>query len=158
MVLTLKLEIAPMLSMIAEVKTRIASAMIGSKKSSIDSTSMVATELLENAIKYGVVNNHIPQVGLDFELADDIVSIKVKNGVEESESLEKLKKTMKKICESENKKALYLDRLQEIIDNPSKHASHLGLYRIVSKGEFDLKFHIQGDVLEITATKKIREK
>ena len=97
MVLTLKLEIAPMLSMIAEVKTRIASAMIGSKKSSIDSTSMVATELLENAIKYGVVNNHIPQVGLDFELADDIVSIKVKNGVEESESLEKLKKTMKKI-------------------------------------------------------------
>ena len=72
MVLTLKLEIAPMLSMIAEVKTRIASAMIGSKKSSIDSTSMVATELLENAIKYGVVNNHIPQVGLDFELAESI--------------------------------------------------------------------------------------
>jgi hypothetical protein len=147
-----------MWSVISEVQERIRIAMEGMKKSNIEFTSMVASELLENAIKYGVSNENLRQVGLDFELENNYIIIKVKNAVIQSERLDAFKEMMQKIITSQDKKKLYLERLKEIMDNPLQNGSRLGLYRIVSEGEFNLNFKLENDVLEMIAEKKLQEK
>lgn len=153
----LQIEVAPIWSIISEIKDRIKIAMEGLRQGEIDFAVMTASELLENAIKYGVSNENISQVGFDFDLGKNKLIIKVKNGVNEDNSISNLINIMERIKNTENRRLLYIERLQEIMDDPSQKGSHLGLYRIISEGEYDLSYTYTNNVLEMIGSKNIGE-
>ncbi|HNO26768.1 MAG TPA: hypothetical protein PKK94_27555 [Leptospiraceae bacterium] len=151
----LYMEITPMWSVIADIKGKIQKSMEGTRQGLIDFSVMVASELLENAIKYGVINHEISYVGLDFYMENSTITINVRNGIDATTDLTAFKTVMNKIKTSAVKSDLYIQRLQEILENPSESGSQLGLFRIVSEGNFDLDYKITDKVLEITATRKM---
>jgi hypothetical protein len=153
----MQIEITPMWSVIAEVKEKIRIFMEGMSQGNIDFTIIVASELLENAIKYGIANDKIGSVGFVFEIAGKSVLVKVSNGVNDNENLEKFKAVMEKIKTTENKEGLYIARLLEIMDDPSKPGSSLGLYRIVSESKFELEYELDNHVLSMIATREFKE-
>ncbi|WCL50454.1 hypothetical protein [Leptospira sp. GIMC2001] len=151
----LQIEIAPMWSIISEIKDKIRIAMAGLNQGEIDFAVMTASELLENAIKYGVANENISQVGFEFDLGTNKLMVKVKNGVNANDSVDDLIFMMKKIKNTDNARMLYIERLQEIMEDPAQSGSHLGLYRIISEGGYDLDYNYSNQTLEMIATKKI---
>lgn len=151
----LYMEITPMWSVIADIKGKIQKSMEGTRQGLIDFSVMVASELLENAIKYGVVNHEISYVGLDFYMENNTITIHVRNGIDPTTDLTTFKAVMNKIKTSTVKSDLYIQRLQEILENPAESGSQLGLYRIVSEGNFDLDYKVTDRVLEITASRKM---
>lgn len=153
-----QIEIKPVWSVIGEVREKIQKGMEGYETKYIDSAVMTASELLENAIKYGVSNDQISNVSLNFEIDKNFVKISLKNGIGDNTKIENFIKTMSKIEKSENKKNLYLERLQEIMNDPSLEGSELGLFRIVSEGGFDVQYRIDDFSLEIMAKKKLEQK
>jgi|JI9StandDraft_1071089.scaffolds.fasta_scaffold02798_3 hypothetical protein len=157
MLTSIKIEITPMWSAIADIKEKVKISMVGMPRGNIDFTVMVASELLENAIKYGIANNESSQVDFEFEIDHSKVSLNVRNGIAHGPNLDKFLLVMNKINASENKKNLYLERLQEIMDDPTQLESCLGLYRIISEVEFDLNYRLNNNILEMIATKHFAE-
>jgi hypothetical protein len=157
MINRIQIEITPVWSLIPEVKEKIRNIMSGMNSNKIDFTMIVVSELLENAIKYGEMNTRIANISIIFELDQQMVLMSIKNGIGEYQNLDSFLNTMSKIKTTVNKKSLYLERLQEIMRDPSLPGSKLGLYRIVSESEFDLDFHIDEYGLEMLATKKFWE-
>jgi len=119
-------------------------------------TKMVASELVENAIKYGRSTKEIEQVSFLLVLEDKQIIIEVKNGLSDPAELAELSSRIKSIQASANREELLLKRMQEIIDNPAQ-GSQIGLYRIASEGGFDLDYGCDGSILTVRATREINE-
>ena len=143
MLTSIKIEITPMWSAIADIKEKVKISMVGMPRGNIDFTVMVASELLENAIKYGIANNESSQVDFEFEIDHSKVSLNVRNGIAHGPNLDKF--------------LLVIERLQEIMDDPTQLESCLGLYRIISEVEFDLNYRLNNNILEMIATKHFAE-
>ncbi len=156
---SLEVKVDPIWKVIGDIKKKITESMQenGLKNSLVDFTNIVASELLENAIKYGIENKDLSKVGLEFELNERHIEIKVRNGISESEDLQEFIRIMKRIQSSENALQLYIARLKEIIENPNTEKSQLGLYRIASESSFVLNYRIEDNTLEVIATRTFQE-
>lgn len=144
------MQISPMWSFISEAKDKIKEIMKGYDAGLVNFTQMATSELMENAIKYGISVEELAHVSLEFQLKEKSITITVKNGVRDDEHLKTFKEIISRIYSSENKEALYIQRLQEIMQNPDTNISHLGLYRIVSEAKFDINYLISNNILETT--------
>lgn len=117
-----------------------------------DATGMTISELLENAMKYG---ESVPgMAGASYSLAvgDELIRIEVKNGVGATETLEQLRTRIDAMAQAEDKEALYIERLQEILENPAA-GGRLGLFRIACEGGFDLAFEYDEPIVTVIATR-----
>jgi hypothetical protein len=134
---TISLSITPTWSILKEVQEKTEQFMKNknTKSEYIDATVMCASELVENAIKYG--SSVSGQNLITFELRN------VK------EHVDNLKKTG-------DPGSLYTERLRELMDNPKPGASQLGLYRIAYEGEFTLDYKYQNGVLTVKAERNYR--
>lgn len=118
-------------------------------------TGMTVSELLENAMKYGESVPGMAGASYTFTVSDDAVRIEVKNGVGSEESLTELRARIDAMAAAEDKEALYVERLQQILENPSA-GGQLGLFRIACEGGFDLAYHYEAPIVTVIATRTLK--
>ncbi|MEM7181823.1 MAG: DUF6272 family protein [Spirochaetota bacterium] len=127
-----------------------------SEEGQIEYAIMVVSELMENAIKYGTTDNkEQANVRLDFSISPETIGISVKNAIEKNQAVTNFLQIIDKIMASDDKDQLYLQRMEEIIENPNAEGSQLGLYRIASEAQYDLSYSIENNILKIDARKQL---
>lgn len=123
-----------------------------------DAAGMTMSELIENAMKYGEPVPAMPGAKFKLTIDDDVIEIEVQNGVASDDSVANLAATVTAISaapDQEAREALYVARLQELLDDPSA-GGRLGLYRIGFEGQFDLSCTHDGQVVTVKARRTIR--
>ena len=149
----LELHIAPLWETIHEIRDKMAvdERIRKHGEELVQATAMVASELLENAIKYGYNSPDGEGVRFTLDITDKEVVVSVLNGVAPNHSLEGLKGILDRIKGSANPMELYTERLMAIANNPKGQESGLGLYRIAYEGEFKLQYEITDKAVKIIA-------
>lgn len=117
-------------------------------------TSMVAEELVSNAIKHGVSVPGATSAELTLTVTDTQIQIAVSNGVACESVAAELEQRIAQIASSESKEQLYMNRLQQMLDDPAQ-SGKLGLYRIGFEGRFELTCHCCDRVLTVRASREL---
>ncbi len=123
-----------------------------------DAAAMTMSELIENAVKYGEPVEGMPGARFTMSIGDDVVEIRVQNGSLDTSSLAALRRTVDAIAAAvgpDAREALYVARLQQLMEDTGS-GGQLGLYRIGFEGGFDLACSQEGDVVTVTATRRLR--
>lgn len=149
---SIKMDIPVAWQFVKNVKRIVEDALKNHSDSIRYSASMVASELVGNAIKYGDRTESAPQAQFEIKVEDNQISIEVSNGVRSLEHLEQVTKRIDELAGSRNKEEFYLRRLQELLSGVSQ-GSQLGIYRIGHEGEFDLSYTFVNQILTIKATR-----
>ena len=121
---------------------------------------MVASELTENTIKFGCPPNSPQEMDIgkderaliDVDYSDKHITI-MATTTASLNNLERLKHIIDELKNIDDTEIVYLNRLQEIMENPSQTSSQLGLIRIVHEAHFSLDYAIDGNRLKLTATR-----
>lgn len=137
-----------------QVRQAVDQAMAAYAESLRQATKMVASELVENAIKYGRLTAESKEIRFLLSLSEQDVIIEVENGIDDQTTLAALEARVAAINKAENREELLLKRMQEIVDRPGQ-ASQLGLFRIASEGGFHLEYSYNVSVLTVRAIRKI---
>ena len=155
---TISLSITPTWSILKEVQEKTEQFMKNknTKSEYIDATVMCASELVENAIKYGSSVSGQNLITFDLSTIDDKVFIKVSNGIKDEMDVRNVKEHIDNLKKTDDPGSLYTERLRELMDNPKPGASQLGLYRIAYEGEFTLDYKYQNGVLTVKAERNYR--
>jgi hypothetical protein len=118
-----------------------------------DAAGMTMSELVENAMKYGDSTPEMQGARFTLSIDEQAISIEVQNGTSCLEEIDNLKKTIEAIAaapDQEAREALYVARLQELLEDPTS-GGRLGLYRIGFEGGFDLSCSVEGHVVTVMA-------
>lgn len=152
----LKKNMSPKWSNIHLVQDKIEKRLIGEDKGFIDNVKMVAGELLENSVKYYM--KHGKRRAIKFCLyRDDNITISITGQWVMKEDIDIVKGHIDRINNSLSPSNLFLERLQEILDNRIKGESRLGLLRVASEGGFSLGYKIKNGKLTIIAEKTAKK-
>ncbi len=119
-----------------------------------DAASMVAAELVSNAIKYGVSVPSAQNADITLRVNDQHIQVAVSNGVQSDSVVQELQKRIHQITHAESKEQLYMNRLQQMLEDPTQ-VGKLGLYRIGFEGQFDLDSTYADQILTVIATRGI---
>lgn len=139
---------------IREARTLVHDALTHRDRALREAAGMSLSELLENALKYGEPVPGMPGASYTIVVEDDYVEVQVSNGLTSEESLAELKRRIDAISAAPDKQALYIERLEEIMNNPSV-GGQLGLFRIGCEGGFDLSYRFDPPVLTVTARRAL---
>jgi hypothetical protein len=120
----------------------------------VEATIMCASELVENAIKYGYSSDLNSNITFDMSMDADRVIIKVSNGIKDNEDLKKVKTHIERLKETNDPGKLYTERLMQLMENPKPGVSQLGLYRIAYEGDFKLDYIYENGLLTIIASRR----
>jgi hypothetical protein len=152
------LSITPTWSILKEVQEKTEQFMKNknAKGEYIDATVMCASELVENAIKYGSSISDQNLITFELSTGDGRICIKVTNGIKDEKDVRNVKIHIDRLKKTKDPGLLYTERLRELMDNPKPGASQLGLYRIAYEGEFRLDYQYQNRVLKVKAERNYR--
>jgi len=129
----------------------------GSSRDTQESTMMVATELIENAVKYGSSQPDGSNIEFNLEICNDFIEMSTANGVTNEEHAHIVLDMINKINESENPQELYTQRLLELMEMEKPGgATQLGIYRIAYEGKFNLRCRYEDQLLTINASKTLK--
>jgi hypothetical protein len=117
--------------------------------------AMVASELVENAVKYGEAVPAAPGIHFALLEAGGQLRIEVSNGCTDGDGVHELQARVKEIARAPDKAALYMARLEALLARPDE-SGKLGLYRIAFEGKFDLQWSYRNAVVTMTATRADR--
>jgi len=120
------------------------------------STIMTVSELVENAIKYGSATQTVKSINLNFVADEKSIVIIVSNPIDNVGHLEVVKSHLDRIKNSNDPQQLYIQRLQDLLENPNIKNSQLGLYRIAYEGQFALNYGYENNILTIKAIRKLK--
>ena len=115
---------------------------------------MTASELVENAVKYGESVPGAENASVVVEKDGEHLRIVVENGVAAAETVEDLMRHVERVTNAEDKTKLYVERLRELMTSGGG-ASKLGIYRIACEGGFDLECTYAGQVVTVTASRRV---
>lgn len=121
-----------------------------------DAAVMVAAELVENAIKYGESTPGCEDIEVHVRIETERVVIEVHNGVSNPATTAELSERIRQISESDDREALYVGRLTEMLSEPGQ-SSKLGLYRMGFEGKFTLEYQVDDQVLKVRATRVLHD-
>src|SRR5262245_5472793 len=82
--------------------------------------SMVSSELVENAIKYGHSVSEFPGIKFGIFLKGRTIRIEVKNGVTDKENAKTAQKKINQIAASDNKEQLYSHQMSRLLSARKK--------------------------------------
>jgi hypothetical protein len=139
---------------IREARTLVHEALKEHERALCEAAGMTLSELLENALKYGEAVPGMPGASYTLVVEDEFIEIEVSNGLSSEQSLAELKRRLDAIARAEDKQALYIERLEEIMNNPSV-GGQLGLFRIGCEGGFDLSYRFEPPILTVTARRPL---
>lgn len=150
----LEIEVPIVWDYVRHVRHQVETALLHLPEEQRSATVMVASELLENAIKYGSAVPALARTRFTLEYTPQQIVVRVENGLSDRrvfDAISNLLEQMKdeKVCEQ-----LYLSRIQELIDNPFQ-SNRLGLYRIGYEGKFSLTCTCENDILTMTARRAL---
>jgi hypothetical protein len=118
-----------------------------------EATALVASELAENAIKYGLnVDAQEPLVTI--EVQPNMVRIRTLNASGEVQAHSVLD-TLARIAHHEDPGALYAEVIEKGIEEPRPGVSQQGFYRIAAVGGFSLEGKWRDGQLEIVAERRL---
>lgn len=146
--------IHPVWTSIRAVRSAVGEALGQYPPSFVNAAMMVSSELLENAIKYGEEVPAAPVILFSLDLVDSRARIEAVNGATDPAVVARLMEHIRLLNQAEDKAALYLARLQELLACPTNSA-RLGIYRIAYEGEFDLQCTYENEVVTVTATRSV---
>lgn len=153
---TMQLDIAPLWGKIETVREE-AKNFLEKRRFSSDDTNaliMIASELIENAIKYGHFSEN-GKVVLTIDIEDNKITIEAKNPIDKEKDfhLKNLDKTIQWIRGFQTPFEAYIERLRQVSNRISQaNESGLGLVRIAYEGQSIIDFYInKDDVLAVSA-------
>jgi hypothetical protein len=148
----LELSFEPMWPNVRKIRQQVAATLEACGQGLRSAAVMTAYELVENAIKYGESVPGAPTVTFALEATGRRLSIRVINGSTNTLGVAELERRVKDLASAPNKEALYLARLEQLLEH-AEDSGKLGLYRIGFEGGFDLAFDYRNDVVTMTATR-----
>jgi hypothetical protein len=116
--------------------------------------SMAVSELVENAIKHGESVPAAPDIRFSMWARGGLLWIETINGSTDQAGVRELMDRVNEISSTKDRAALYVARLEQLLATPTERAK-LGLYRVASEGECDLKCSYREQVVSITATREM---
>ena len=122
----------------------------GFSADAVSALTMVVSELIENAIKYGLFIQPDGQVSVNIQVGRRVVTVEVSNPVDNStfNNLRKLDRTIQWIRGYQDPFEAYLDKLKEIAKKPiTDEESGLGLVRMAYEGRGIIDFFVSEDNL-----------
>jgi len=140
---------------IRKIRKNVGDALSGYDSSLRAAATMVTSELIENAVKYGEEVPAASHILLSMSMEGGRLVISVSNGCADGPGVRQLEGRIREIAEAEDKAALYMARLEQLLAEPTE-SGKLGLYRIAFEGEFDLQFSYVDNVVRITATRSFQ--
>jgi anti-sigma regulatory factor (Ser/Thr protein kinase) len=149
----LQLTFAPMWPNVREIRQRVGAALEECPAQLRSAAIMTASELVENAIKYGESVPAAKTVTFVLEATSESLLIQVVNGSTNAVGVAELERRVQELRSAEDKQALYLARLEQLLAN-AEESGKLGIYRIGFEGGFDLELEFENDVVTVTATRK----
>ena len=121
----------------------------------IDAVTMVACELVENAVKYGSYGDATAKITVDVEVAASGLTVEVTNpvGKEDAANLTRLDRMIQWIRGYQDPFQAYLERLKEVsVQSMDSEESGLGLVRIAYEGQSIIDFYVNElDILAVSA-------
>jgi hypothetical protein len=140
---------------IRALRTRIGEAMLGYPEEVRRAAMMTASELMENAIKYGEEEAEgEPAIHFSLVVDGEHLKIEVKNRSTSAEGIGHLCACVDQIARAPDRGALYQARMDQL--QPSDvRGGRLGLYRIAFEGGFDVQCTWVEDVVTVLAARKI---
>jgi hypothetical protein len=144
--------IQPLWATVRAVRTEIGERLVSCSTALRSAAMMTASELLENAIKYGESVPQAEWISFSLQASEDRIRIQVVNGSTNRAGVDVLLARVEELASVSDKSALYLNRLQELISNPEE-SGRLGLYRIAFEGGFDLSCEYAEGVVKVTAVR-----
>ena len=127
----------------------------GLSKESLQASTMVISELVENSIKYGSFGSSDQRIFVDILVNSNKVIVEVTNPIDEKafKNLQQLDKTIQWIRGFQNPLEAYTERLKEVSKKPlDDENSGLGLVRIAYEGKAILDFFVsENNLLNVSA-------
>ncbi len=154
---TLELLMKPEWDEIDKVRQRGAALLIAHElpPDSIDALTMVLSELMENAVKYGYYEGAQKDIAVSLDVAPNTVTVEVKSPLREHEdaAMARLDHMIQWIRGYQDPFQAYLVRLKEVsAQSLDSTESGLGLVRIAYEGQSVLDFYVDDrNVLAINA-------
>ncbi len=152
---TVKYYIDPLWDTVKKIRGEVESILKDRGRDIMDASKMTASELIENAVKYGCSIEDGTGIQFELILDEDRIRILVRNKVLSQDDFENVKQHIDSVNAAENPQELYLQRLMMLMENTRISKSQLGLYRIAYEGEFVLKYDYSDSILTVTATRMI---
>ena len=152
---SVNLQVPINISLANELRAMVTSVLFRYSEEIKEAASMVASELVENAIKYGERLTQTTSPSFSMSCHKNDISIEVKSVTSSMKDIEKLKFSIDMISNTEDIEALYVKRLCALMENRPP-VGRLGLYRICFEGRFQLSAEYTGKVLSVKATRGIQ--
>ena len=118
-------------------------------------TVMTASELSENAMKYGKHMAENKRMEFELKLEAKTIVITVRSGLIIKANYIKLKNTIDLINKSNSLQKLYTDRLHQLLKKKFQGESGIGLFRIAYEGRFVLTCSIVNNIITVIAKRGI---
>jgi hypothetical protein len=148
----LELTFQPMWPNVRKIRQEVGAALEAFSRELRSAAIMTASELVENAIKYGENVPAAPNVTFSLQIHAGQISIRVVNGSANAAGVGELARRVKELTSATNKQTLYMARLEQLLAH-SDDSGKLGIYRIGFEGGFDLALDYSNDVVTVTATR-----
>jgi hypothetical protein len=148
------LYVPPSLSLAHDLRAMVCNVLNSYPDELREAASMVASELVDNAMKYGESLPHMAVPVFYLSCEEDNICIEVVSGAKSKNTLTQLKERIEAISNTQNMEELYVSRLYEIMDNRPQ-IGQLGLYRIGYEGRFKLSYQYSNEILSVKATRGI---
>jgi hypothetical protein len=150
----LAMPLRTMWSEVQEVRDRVDKLLADLPDDVRAATVMTASELVENAIKYGEAVPAAPSATVSLDFDGKRIEVVVRNGVASAETVETLRHHIQKLAAATDRQALYIERLKELMFSPGS-STQLGIYRIGCEGKFDVDFDFADGVVTVRATRTV---
>ncbi len=150
----LDMPLRTMWSEVQDVRDKVEALLADLPPEAREATVMTASELVENAIKYGESVPAAPNATVSLHRDGDVVRVVVRNGAASEAGARDLLAHIERLSAADDRMALYLARLRELMTSPGG-SSRLGIYRIGCEGGFDLAGDYTDRVITVTATRRI---
>ncbi len=148
----LQLTFDPMWPNVRRIRQSVGAALEARGSSLRNAAMMTASELVENAIKYGECVPGAETVMFSLEATPTVCRIRVVNGSTNATGVAELSRRVKELARAEDRQALYLARLEQLLAH-TEESGKLGVYRIGFEGGFDLECDYTNNVVTMTATR-----
>ncbi len=148
----LELSFQPMWPNVRKIRQEVSAVLDSCSPRLRDAAVMTASELVENAIKYGESVPGAPSVTFSLYVEAGQLRIRVVNGSTNAAGVAELARRVRELASATDKQTLYMARLEELLAH-SDESGKLGVYRIGFEGGFELACDYTNSVVTVTATR-----
>lgn len=136
------------------VRHQVAAALSDYPEELRSASVVVASELVENAIKYGAAVPAQEWAQFSFQATPACIQMQVSNGLVDEQAVAQVMQMVEQMKPPGACEQLYLARLQELVNDPVQ-PNRLGLYRIGYEGKFEVDCTYAGQVLTMIARRHV---